>query len=178
MVRLQVRSLGGGPLVFAPPKGGRERKVPLPRSVSEALAEHIRLFPPQEVTPPWKTPHGKPRTAHLIFTGPHGGAINRNHFNAHTWRPARRKAGIADSHENGMHTLRHYYASVLLQGGPEVRGVDIRRLSEYLGHHNPACTLRVYSHLMPDAEEQTLKAIDTALSPDGPEAAQEADEGK
>ena len=43
-----------------------------------------------------------------------------------------------------MHALRHYYASVLLAGG-----VDVRALSEYLGHHDPAITLRIYAHLMP-----------------------------
>jgi integrase len=170
-VRLQVRTLGGGPLVFAPPKGGREREVPLPRAVSEALAEHIRLCPPREVTLPWKTPDGKPRTALLLFTGPRGSAVNRNHFNAHAWRPARRKAGIAATRENGMHVLRHTYASVLLAGG-----VDIRRLSEYLGHHDPAFTLRVYSHLMPDAEDRALRAIEAALSGNGPGTALKAEE--
>ncbi len=39
-----------------------------------------------------------------------------------------------------MHALRHYYASALLAGG-----VDIRALSEYLGHHDPAFTLRIYA---------------------------------
>ena len=45
----------------------------------------------------------------------------------------------------GPHQLRHFYASVLLAGG-----VDIKALSEYLGHHDPAMTLRIYAHLMPE----------------------------
>ena len=58
-----------------------------------------------------------------------------------------------------MHQLRHYYASVLLAGG-----VDIRALSEYLGHHDPAFTLRIYAHLMPGSEERARRAIEDALS--------------
>jgi len=32
-------------LVFAPPKGGRERDVPLPESIGLALAAHMERFP-------------------------------------------------------------------------------------------------------------------------------------
>lgn len=42
-VRRQLR-LVENQTVFAPPKGGREREVPLPDVVSMALAEHIRAF--------------------------------------------------------------------------------------------------------------------------------------
>lgn len=55
-------------------------------------------------------------------------------------------------------------------------GVDIRALSEYLGHHDPAFTLRVYSHLMPGSEDRARQAIEAALraarlAADGPETA-------
>jgi integrase len=161
-VRLQVRIIGGKTLVFAPPKGGRVRDVPLPSSVSEALARHLEEFPPLEITLPWRTPDGKPRTATLLFTS-YGHAVNRNWFNQFIWRPARLVAGIEPARANGMHILRHTYASTLLHGG-----VDIRRLSAYLGHHSAAFTLAKYAHLMPDAEEQTLRDIDAALSPQPP----------
>ena len=166
-VRVQVRALADGGLAFAPPKGGRERDIPLPRSASMPLAGHIRQFPPRPVTLPWRVPGGKPRTETLLFTGRHGGAIFRGDFNARAWRPARRTARMAAGRENGMHALRHRYASVLLAGG-----VDIVRLSEYLGHHDPAFTLRIYSHLMPDAEDRNLRAIEAALEQeaDGPAA--------
>ena len=164
VVRMQVRIIGGSTLVFAPPKGGKEREVPLPQSVSLALAAHMEAFPPREVTLPWRTPDGKPRTAALLFTTPQGKAVNRNWLNLRVWRPARRKAAIPPGRDNGMHVLRHTYSSVLLAGN-----VDIRRLSAYLGHHDPAFTLRVYAHLMPDAEDQALKAIEAALEPDGPQ---------
>jgi len=62
------------------------------------------------------------------------------------WCPGGRKAGIAVSRENGFHALRHYFASALLY-----EGVDIRALAACLGHHDPAFTLRIYAHLVPDA---------------------------
>jgi integrase len=172
-VSRQVRIIGGRHLVLAPPKGGREREVPLPDSVSAALAEHIRRFPPLEVTLPWREPDGRPVTAVLLFTS-FGHAVNRNWLNQRVWRPARLAAGIAPARANGMHVLRHTYASVLLQSGR----VDIRRLSDWLGHHDPAFTYRKYVHLMPDAGEQSLRDIEAALRPGGPQTAPQAEEGQ
>ena len=58
-----------------------------------------------------------------------------------------------------MHALRHAYASLLIAAGESVKVV-----SERLGHTNAAMTLNVYSHLFPDSEEKTRKAIDDAFA--------------
>jgi integrase len=156
-VRQQIRLIRNQ-LVLAPPKGRRERDVPLPESVSLALAAHLAERPARPVTLPWLEPGGKPRTETLIFTTVRGLAIHRNTFNTDAWRPARETAGLANTRDNGMHALRHYYASVLLAGG-----VDIRALSEYLGHHDPGFTLRIYAHLMPGADDRARQAVELAL---------------
>jgi integrase len=67
-----------------------------------------------------------------------------------------RKPGepYAESRENGMHALRHFYASVLLDAGENVKA-----LAEYLGHSDPGLTLRVYAHLMPSSQARTRKAV-------------------
>jgi integrase len=54
--------------------------------------------------------------------------------------------------------------------------VDIRALAAYLGHHDPAFTLRVYAHLLPDAADRMRSVIDEAAraDADGPQTAQEA----
>jgi integrase len=163
-IRVQVRLVGNRP-VFAPPKGGRQRDVPLPEPVSLALAAHLEKHPARVVTLPWREPGGKPHTETLIFTTSRGTAIHRTWFNADVWRPARKAAGLANDRENGMHALRHHYASVLLAGG-----VDIRALSEYLGHHDPAFTLRIYAHLMPGADDRARKAVEAALTAASPVA--------
>lgn len=150
----QVKLLRGQ-RVFAPPKGGKIRDVPLPGSVAFALADHMRRHPPVEITLPWKTPEGSPVTATLIFTSPRGQALDRNRFNHWVWRPALRAAGVPSGRENGMHALRHFYASVLLDAGE-----NIKALSEYLGHHDPGFTLRTYTHLMPASDTRTRAAFD------------------
>ena len=55
---------------------------------------------------------------------------------------------------NGMHALRHTYASVLLEDG-----VSIKALAEYLGHADPGFTLRTYTHLMPSSEDPARTAV-------------------
>jgi integrase len=157
-----------GRLVLALPKKGKTRDVPLGSSTSEAFAEHIRLFPPAKVTLPWHEPgtrrHGRPVTVALMFTSPWShGALVRHDFNHRQWKGALRKSGLALSRENGMHVLRHSYASMLLS-----QGVDIKRVAECLGHHDPAFTLRVYMHLMKGGEERVRQAIDSALSVPSP----------
>ncbi|MFF4549295.1 hypothetical protein ACFY1J_34520 [Streptomyces sp. NPDC001406] len=119
--------------VFAPPKGGKERDVPLPESVAFALAGHLKRHPATGITLPWKTLDGPPVTASLIFTGSAGLAPDRNRFNDRVWRPALRTVGVETGRDNGMHALRHFYASALLDAGE-----SIKALSEYLGTTTPA----------------------------------------
>jgi integrase len=75
-VRRQVRILGTR-MTFAPPKGGKERDVPLADSVALLLSAHIAAHPPVPVELPWKTPDGRPVTARLVFTEPGGAALHR-----------------------------------------------------------------------------------------------------
>jgi integrase len=150
-VRQQVKLLADNKPIIAPPKGGKSREVPLPESVGLALAEHIRNFP-----------RGKDG---LIFTTRERKPLNRNYMNAYVWKNALREAGIEPTRINGMHALRHYYASALLESG-----VSIRAVSEYLGHADPGFTLRIYAHLMPTSDEKARHAIDLALTPTDPSA--------
>jgi len=153
-VRLQVRIIDNQ-LVFSLPKGGKERTVPLDEQVQMALAAHIAACPPVEVTLPWVGPgKAKSRTALLLFTRPGGQALHQALFNDQQWRPARRAAGVAQGRENGMHGLRHTFASACLAGG-----VDIRTLADWLGHSDPGFTLRTYTHLMPSAADRGRQAL-------------------
>lgn len=69
--------------VFAPPKGGKIRDVPLPPKVAAALSAHLKLFPARLVTLSWRTPDGEPTTAKLFFTTPQSGAaVDSNSFNS------------------------------------------------------------------------------------------------
>ncbi|MGW1517576.1 tyrosine-type recombinase/integrase [Streptomyces sp. NPDC002287] len=154
-----------GKYVFAPPKGGKTRAVPLPDSVAAALLAHRKAHPPVKVALPWRTPDGPLVAKSLFFSGEAGDFVRVSYFNDFMWKPALAVAGIippaeggeryASARQHGMHALRHFYASVLLDSGE-----NIRALSQYLGHSDPGFTLRTYTHLMPSSEGRTRKAVD------------------
>lgn len=144
--------------IFAPPKGNKERDVPLPETVKLALSEHLRRHPPRPVTLPWRTADGPPLTVALIFTTEAGYPVRGDSFNDAFWRPALRAAGIAAGRENGMHALRHYFASKLLH-----EGAGIKDVQEWLGHALAATTLELYGHMMPGGADRMKRIIDEAL---------------
>ncbi|WP_409469831.1 tyrosine-type recombinase/integrase [Streptomyces sp. HC307] len=158
----QVKLIRNRP-VFALPKGGKTRTVPLPESVARSLEQHISEHPPTAVTLPWRAVDGSPVTASVLFHRGQGRPVNRNGFNRAAWYPALDAAGVPRGRESGMHALRHFYASVLLDAGE-----SIKALSQYLGHHDPGFTLRTYTHLMPSSEKRTREAVNRAFA-DGPD---------
>ncbi len=143
LVRQQVKLVGGRP-VIAPPKGRKTREVPLPDVVAVAIAERLRAHPAGEDG--------------LVFTSRERKPLDRTHYNPYVWKPALVAAGVEPTRANGMHALRHHYASVLLDGG-----VSIRALADYLGHSDPGFTLRVYTHLMPASEDRARQVVDAAF---------------
>lgn len=58
-----------------------------------------------------------------------------------------------------FHDCRHFYASLLIASGANVKVVQAR-----LRHASATTTLDTYSHLWPDSDEQTRTAIDTVLT--------------
>ncbi|MHC0434030.1 tyrosine-type recombinase/integrase [Streptomyces sp. O3] len=166
-VRQQIKRVGGA-LVFAPPKRGKLRDAPLSPVVGTGLQEHMEMFPPVPVTLPWKTPDGPLVTFNLVFTSGVGKAIWRSYFDDYVWKPALAHAGVipprkpgqryAAAPDDGMHALRHFYASVVLEGGG-----SIKALSTYLGHSDPGFTLKIYTHLLPSSEEKTRAAVSSVF---------------
>lgn len=157
-------------LVFALPKGGKRRRVPLSASVLAAMRKHAKDFPSTEVTLPWAEPAGQPVTVSLLVTGEGGRLYTGDLFHKVVWQAAFREADLEyRNRADGMHALRHFYASVLL-----AQGVSIKELAEYLGHSDPGFTLRTYTHLVPSSFERARVAIDGVFglgTGDGLEAA-------
>ncbi|GAA4200646.1 tyrosine-type recombinase/integrase [Actinocatenispora rupis] len=173
-VRRQVK-LVRSKRVFGLPKNDRERRVPLSATIGNELDEYVKTdrYAPVEVTLPWESPTSEEtRTERLIFTTRRRTAHRREMFNDVVWHPALKAAGVERRRENGMHALRHFYASALLDAGE-----NIKALSAYLGHHDPGFTLRTYTHLMPASEDRTRRAIERLFGQaagDGPETAPRA----
>jgi integrase len=146
-VEQQIKLLAGR-VVVDRPKGGKTRSVPLPDWVAAELAAHLQHFPAAD--------HD------LVFTSREHGPIHRGHFNPYVWRKAIVAAGVEPSRSNGMHALRHFYASVLIDAGESVKAV-----AEYLGHADPGFTLRVYAHLFPASEDRARAAVDRVFGSTG-----------
>jgi integrase len=186
--------LVGGKLAFAPPKGNKERDAPCPPELAEAVEAHTKLFPTVAVTLPWVDPlrpslawEDRPkRTVRLLVTttrtgGVSGGAVNRTTFDEKQWKPALVRAGVIPEpkselvmgasgrawrrtawempREDGFHVLRHTFASVVLAAGE-----TITQLAAWLGHSDPAFTLRTYVHFMPKSGRRAIAALGRWLS--------------
>jgi integrase len=134
-----------------PPKTeASRREIPLPDVVLEALARHLEEFPPTLEL----VGHLSGQPELLVFTSPRSGPLYRNRFND-VWHGACRQAGGLGY---TFHDLRHYYASLLIRQGESVKVVQSR-----LGHASAQETLDTYSHLWPDSEDLTRRAVDAVL---------------
>jgi integrase/recombinase XerD len=132
-------------------KGGKDRYVPL----APVMVQQLRKW--------WKT-HAHPQ---FLFPGPSCGWRERaqpadaaqgaaTHLSVsavqNTFRLARATAGLPAAAT--VHTLRHCYATHLLE-----EGVSLRLISQYLGHASLETTV-IYTHLTPLNEARTRAALD------------------
>jgi len=170
-VRRQVRIVAGKQC-YAPVKNSKAHDVPLSASLAPVLAEHIRCYPPADVTLPWLVPDGEPVTHRLILTRTGARAMHRDRADA-AWRRALVKAGIVPPRKpedkrwpppgNGMHVLRHTAASAWLSAG-----VSVAAVASWLGDTEQT-VLATYAHLMPGDDDSGRKAMDVFFAP--PDAA-------
>ena len=70
--------------------------------------------------------------------------------------PSARKAGIPK--RTGLHSLRHYFATLPIHSGASVKRVQLA-----LGHSTPTITLNTYVGEWPDTDRQTRSIVDAAL---------------
>lgn len=66
-----------------------------------------------------------------------------------------KNAGIDNPDNYSPHSLRHTFVSMLL-----AKGVDIKIISELIGHEKVSTTYNIYAHLMPNQKEEAIKALD------------------
>lgn len=118
-----------------------KRTLPAPQFVCDALALHIRDFPPL--------------ADGSLFYNSVKRLWSTSYFATKVFKPAVLAAGLPDT--TTSHDLRHHYASVLLHAGESVVAV-----AERLGHRNANLVIKTYGHLMPDSEERTRAALEAA----------------
>lgn len=157
-VQRQLKTVRGVKM-FALPKGGKTRSVPVSAAILAEIDDHLEDHPATAVTLPWAKPDGDKVTAPLLVTGDEGRVYTGDLFTKVIWQGAFRHAPLTyRPRADGMHALRHFYASTLL-----ARGVSIKELAEYLGHHDAGFTLRTYTHLVPSSHERARQAIDAVF---------------
>jgi len=103
-------------------KGKKDRTVMLSSNLLILLRYYYNIYKPKE----------------FLFEGQNGGAYSKRSINLFI-SAAKKKAGIIK--EGSTHTLRHSFATHLLEGG-----TDLRLIQELLGHNDIKTTIR-YTHV-------------------------------
>lgn len=119
-------------VLIAKAKGKKDRYVNLPESILEELRAYYKEFRPKE----------------YLFEGQYGGQYTVRSVQ-NVFKAAMKKAGIIKN--VGIHSLRHSYATHLLQ-----YGTDITLIQKLLGHNNLKTTL-AYTHIT-DRNTQAVKS--------------------
>ncbi|MFB3817478.1 MAG: site-specific tyrosine recombinase XerD [Candidatus Methylomirabilales bacterium] len=110
-------------------KGSKERLVPLGEVAAESLKRYLADARPRLA--------GRRASPHL-FLGRHGRGLTREMF----WQILKRRARQAGIRRRvSPHTLRHSFATHLLEGGADLRAVQLM-----LGHADIATT-QIYTHV-------------------------------
>ena len=128
-------------------KGNKDRYVPLPQRTLELLRDYwVTHRNPALIFPA----EGRSHIALSKATEPMSKSSVQDAFQA-----ALKQSGI--SKRASVHTLRHSWATHLLEAG-----VHLRLIQEYLGHSSPATT-SVYTHLTVKAEQLGAEAINRVI---------------
>jgi len=89
----------------------------------------------------------------LVMASLTGKSVDTSNFTTRYFKKMLVQAGLDRGFK--FHDLRHTHATLLLQ-----QGVNIKVISERLGHSTVNMTLDTYSHLMPDMQETAVKAME------------------
>jgi integron integrase len=182
VLRLRVKDIDfeRGLIVVRGGKGDKDRVVPLPRVAVDELRVHIktryqqyqldyekgyaavhlphaieRKTPTQAVNWTWQYVFA----SNKLSRDPADETLKRHHLDEHhiaaTYRVAYRAAGITVP--AGSHTLRHCFATHLLE-----RGQDIRSIQELLGHQDISTTM-IYTHVSTRGPGGVISPVDDLL---------------
>lgn len=171
-------------------KGGKDRVTMLPATVIEPLKAHlvrVKVLHERDLAAGFgdvELPDGLerkyPRAAYdwawkFVFpayrysTCRRTGAIRRHHvFEDVLIRAVKQAARAAGINKHvSCHTLRHSFATHLLEGG-----YDIRTVQELLGHKDVSTTM-IYTHVLNKGGKGVTSPLDSNVGPGGPRIARD-----
>jgi len=88
----------------------------------------------------------------LVFPNSCGGIMNPDNLAKRAFKRQLVKAGLPNIR---FHDLRHTAATLLLS-----RGVNVKVVSEMLGHADVSITLRVYAHVLPHMQQAAVEVME------------------
>jgi integron integrase len=181
--RLRVKDIdfGADTIFIRSGKGDKDRSTVLPTAVKERLLEHlkgVKELHEKDLTAGYgevqmpdalgrKYPNaGKEWAWQYVFPSmklsvdPRSGRVGRHHISDNpiqeAVKNALKKAGIAK--HASVHTLRHSFATHLLQAG-----VNIREVQSLLGHKNLETTM-IYTHVLRNMSNAPKSPLDALYS--------------
>jgi integrase len=141
----RVRGLKGGFRPASPKTAHSKRTIALTEMAVDALRAH------------WQAHQLEGHRSALVFCTRSGGHYHNPRIIATQWfNEHLDKAGLP--HIYHFHTLRHTCATLLLS-----RGVNVKVVSELLGHSNISITLNIYSHVLPPMQQSAVTAMASLL---------------
>jgi integrase len=142
---------GRGWVVGTSTKSGKGRRVRLTRQAVAALKDHRKrqLEERMRLAGLWQDQG-------LMFPNETGSLFNPSNLRNRSFKRIKARSGVRE--DLRFHDLRRTCATLLLS-----EGVNVKVVSEMLGHASITITLNTYSHVLPDMQDSAADAMEAAL---------------
>ena len=143
---------GRGWVVGTSTKSGKGRRVRLTRRAVAVIKDHRKrqLEERLRLAGLWQDQG-------LVFPNETGSLFNPSNLRNRSFKRIKARSGVRE--DLRFHDLRHTCATLLLS-----EGVNLKVVSELLGHASITITLNTYSHVLPDMQDSAADAMEAALS--------------
>ncbi len=152
-VRLNVQETAGRYILAETKTAYSRRTVALTQAAVDALAAHWQR---QQLE---KARMGSlyDDALDLVFPNGYGGIMIPHNIAKRSFKRYLEQAGLSRSVR--FHDLRHTAATLLLASG-----VNVKVVSEMLGHSSVSITLSIYAHVLPHMQQSAVSAMDVLLA--------------